>query len=528
MSRRGGHIQRAFRWGALGLATVILVTAMAGDADARARRHRKAAPGYEPPYASIVVDGNSGAVIQATNADSPRHPASLTKMMTLYLLFERLESGRIKLNSELPVSAHAASQAPSKLGLKPGETIQVETAIRAIVTKSANDVAVIIGEALGGDEPSFARMMTAKARALGMAQTTYRNASGLPDDAQITTARDQALLGRALQDRFPNYFHYFSTRAFAFRGRTVRGHNRLLGSVDGVDGIKTGYIHDSGFNIVTSVNRNNRHIVAAVFGGRTASARDARVRGLIESTIKVASTTRSVSPVAEGTAVAENKLPAKAPTPARDPREDATAATASAGPTLGSTEPIKPIAVKTVSVQAGSRMTALSALPADNRKLSATPATANTASVTTVATIKSELPPQPPGAGPGILGVLPANEAKTVRGPQLASAGDKVPGPVVVAPPPTTTAAGHAAKARGGWMIQVGAFPDEHNAKERLSTAQTKAKEQLGQADPFTEKVAKGDKALYRARFAGLDKDQAESACKNLKRSEIPCMLLRN
>jgi len=282
MSPRGGHVQRAFRWGALGLATVILVTAMAGDADARARRHRKAAPGYEPPYASIVVDGNSGAVIQATNADSPRHPASLTKMMTLYLLFERLEAGKVKLNSELPVSAHAASQAPSKLGLKPGETIQVETAIRAIVTKSANDVAVIIGEALGGDEPSFARMMTAKARALGMAQTTYRNASGLPDDAQITTARDQALLGRALQDRFPNYFHYFSTRAFAFRGRTVRGHNRLLGSVDGVDGIKTGYIHDSGFNIVTSVNRNNRHIVAAVFGGRTASARDARVRSLIE------------------------------------------------------------------------------------------------------------------------------------------------------------------------------------------------------------------------------------------------------
>ena len=140
-------------------------------------------------------------------------------MMTLYLLFERLEAGKIKLNSELPVSAHAAAQAPSKLGLKPGETIKVETAIRAIVTKSANDVAVIIGEALGGDEPSFARMMTAKARALGMTHTTYRNASGLPDDEQITTARDQALLGRALQDRFPNYFHYFSTRTFDYRGR---------------------------------------------------------------------------------------------------------------------------------------------------------------------------------------------------------------------------------------------------------------------------------------------------------------------
>ena len=526
MSWRGGHVQRAIRWGALGLTTVILVTAMAGDADARGRRHRKAAPGYEPPYASIVVDGNTGATLQATNADSPRHPASLTKMMTLYMLFERLEAGKIKLNSELPVSAHAASQAPSKLGLKPGETIQVETAIRAVVTKSANDVAVIIGEALGGDEPSFARMMTAKARSLGMTQTTYRNASGLPDDAQITTARDQALLGRALQDRFPNYFHYFSTRAFAFRGRTIRGHNRLLGSVDGVDGIKTGYVNASGFNIVTSVNRNKRHIVAAVFGGRTASARDARVRGLIESNIKLAAATRTASPVAEGTAMAETRMPAKPPAPQRDPRDDVAAATSSGGPSLGSTEPIKPIAVKTVSVQAGPSTTALSALPADNRKLSATPA--SSASVTTVATIKSDMPPPPPGAAPGILGVLSASDMKPARGPQLASAGDKSAQPAVTVSPPATAAASHAAKARGGWMIQVGAFPDEHNAKERLSAAQSKAKEQLAQADPFTEKVAKGDKALYRARFAGLDKDQAENACKNLKRSEIPCMLLKN
>ena len=192
-----------------------------------------------------MVDVNSGAVMQATNADASRHPASLTKIMTLYLLFERLEAGKIKLNTELEVSAHAAAQAPSKLGLKPGDTIKVETAIRAIVTKSANDVAVIVGEALGGDEPSFARMMTAKAHALGMEHTTYRNASGLPDDAQVTTARDQALLGRAINDRFPSYYHYFSTRTFEYHGHTMRNHNHLLGSVEGVDGIKTGYIHDS-------------------------------------------------------------------------------------------------------------------------------------------------------------------------------------------------------------------------------------------------------------------------------------------
>ncbi|MCF8478290.1 MAG: D-alanyl-D-alanine carboxypeptidase, partial [Pseudolabrys sp.] len=275
------------------------MTAFADSADARRRKRPRAV--YKPDYSSIVVDANSGAVMQATKADSPRHPASLTKIMTLYMLFERLEAGTLKLNSELPVSAHASKQAPSKLGLKPGETIKVETAIRAIVTKSANDVAAIIGEAIGGTEAEFGRMMTAKARALGMKHTTYRNASGLPDAAQITTARDQALLGRAIQDRFPNYYHYFSTRTFEFRGRKMRNHTRLLGRVDGVDGIKTGYIRASGFNIVTSVRRDKRHIIAVVFGGSTGRARDARARSLIANNINIASTKRTVPPIAEGT-----------------------------------------------------------------------------------------------------------------------------------------------------------------------------------------------------------------------------------
>ena len=513
------------RWAAFGLAGLILATAITGTADARSRhkRHHHAAAkshGYEPPYSSIVVDGNSGAVLQATSADASRHPASLTKMMTLYLLFERLDAGKIKLNSEMPVSAHAAAQAPSKLGLKPGDSIRVENAIRAIVTKSANDVAVIIGEALGGDEPSFARLMTAKARTLGMSHTTYRNASGLPDDEQVTTARDQALLGRALQDRFPGYFHYFSTRSFVFRGRTVRGHNRLLGSVDGVDGIKTGYINASGFNIVTSVNRGNRHIVAVVFGGHTARARDAKVRDLIGDTIQTASIKRTAPPIAEGAAVvAELRLPARPPTPSHDPREEQVAE--ADGPAPGSTDPIRPTAVKTVSVHpAAVRVATLSALPSDSRRLGPAPATANPMKVTLIATKKSEPLGQPIGAAPGILGTLPAHDlGKNHKPVQVASAGDKEP---------VSSTAEAAARARGGWMIQVGAFPDEHGAKERLSTAQTKAKEQLAEANPFTEKVAKGDKSLYRARFAGLDKGQAETACKSLKRSDIPCMMLRN
>lgn len=514
------------------LLAVATVTASPDQADARARRHRShsaAVSKYNPPYASIVVDANSGAVMQATNADSLRHPASLTKMMTLYLLFERLDAGKIKLNSELPVSAHAAAQAPSKLGFKPGDTITVENAIQAIVTKSANDVAVCIGEALGGDEVSFSKMMNAKARALGMSHTTYRNASGLPNDEQVTTARDQALLGRALQDRFPRYFHYFSTRAFTYKGRTVRGHNRLLGSVDGVDGIKTGYIYASGFNIVTSVNRDHRHIVAVVFGGSTARARDAKVRQLIASTFNKASTKRTAPPVGEGTAMAEVKLPVQPPAPAHDPRDDAkvAAAVAANGPAPGSTAPIKPTAVQTFVVHPGNiRLAALSPLPSGTRKLAPAPATANPATVTTIATKKSEPPAPPPGSGPGILGVLSMADARAAsdsqaaqnrRNTSLAATGS--------VPLPTPEPAG---KPRGGWMIQVGAFPDESAAKQRLTAAQSKAKSQLDKADPFTEKVAKGEHALYRARFAGLDKGQAETACKHLKLNEIPCMLLKN
>src|SRR5665811_493970 len=371
MLRAGASIQRARRWSALGLATLLAVAAITSDAEARGRRHRHraaAAESYQPSYSSIVMDANSGAVMQATDADSPRHPASLTKIMTLYLLFERLEAGKIKLTTEMPASPHAAAQAPSKLGLKPGETIRVETAIRAIVTKSANDVAVFVSEALGGDESSFAKLMTAKAHALGMKHTTYRNASGLPEDQQITTARDQAILGRAIQDRFPNYYRYFSTRTFDFRGKEMRNHNHLLGSVEGVDGIKTGYIHDSGFNIVTSVRRNNRNIVAVVFGGRTANALDSAVRSLINNNVNIAATKRTPPAIVEGWETADARAKdgkgkeqavAEALPQATPPANSAPDA-----PTPGSTDPIKPNAVKTVTVHPGAMHTAsLSPLP---------------------------------------------------------------------------------------------------------------------------------------------------------------------
>src|ERR1700736_4497474 len=229
---------RALRVCVLGLATFTSAIVITSDrAEARRYRHHRyarhhvsheARVSYSPQFASIIVDGNSGAVLASNNPDGSRHPASLTKIMTLYLLFERLESGKMKLDTEMDVSEHASEQAPTKLGLRPGQTIKVEDAIKGLVTRSANDAAVVIAEAIAGDEGDFAKLMTRKARALGMVRTVYRNASGLPDDEQVTTARDQATLGRAIQERFPPFYRYFPAPAFNYPRPSIRNHNKLL------------------------------------------------------------------------------------------------------------------------------------------------------------------------------------------------------------------------------------------------------------------------------------------------------------
>src|SRR5258708_1784247 len=287
----------------LGLATFTTAILITSDsAEARRYRHRQvashhrthvASESYSPQFSSIIVDGNSGAVLTSNNPDGSRHPASLTEIMTLYLLFERLESKKMNLDTEMDVSEHASEQAPTKLGLRPGQTIRVEDAIKGLVTRSANDAAVVIAEAIGGDEDDFAKSMTRKARALGMTRTVYRNASGLPDDDQVTTARDQATLGRAIQDRFPRYYRYFSTSVFNFRGHSIRNHNHLVGSVEGVDGIKTGYTRASGFNLVSSMRRGNRHLVGVVLGGRSGGSRDAIMRGLLAENPQKGATQRT-------------------------------------------------------------------------------------------------------------------------------------------------------------------------------------------------------------------------------------------
>src|SRR3954453_14724750 len=308
MLRSNWSSSRLARVGIFGLLTVTTAVIFTTDV-AEARRHRRhyahhrverdASESYSPQFASIIVDGNSGSVLQATNPDGIRHPASLTKIMTRYLLFERLESGKMKLDTEMPVTQHAADQDPTKLNLRAGQTIRFEDAIKGLVTRSANDAAVVIAEAIGGDEDDFAQRMTRKARSLGMSRTVYRNANGLPNDEQVTTARHQAPLGRAIQERFPRYYRYFATTTFNWRGQSIRNHNHLLGNVEGVDGIKTGYTRASGFNLVTSMRRGNRHLIGVVLGGRSGGSRDAIMRNRRAKNLDKAATTHTVAAVTE-------------------------------------------------------------------------------------------------------------------------------------------------------------------------------------------------------------------------------------
>jgi D-alanyl-D-alanine carboxypeptidase len=569
MMLRKIRLADGLRFGLCTLALTLAATAIMTDpADARQRRKYKVSRvvPYSPPTASIVIDANSGQMMHGSNPDALRRPASLTKIMTLYLLFEQLEAGKLRLDSQLEVSDNASQQAPSKLGLRPGQTLTVEDAIRALVTKSANDAAVVVAEAIGGDEDAFARMMTRKARALGMSRTVYNNASGLPDEEQLTTARDQATLGRAIQDRFPRYYRYFATPSFTYRGHAMRNHNKLLGRVEGIDGIKTGYTRASGFNLVSSLKRGNRHIVAVVIGGTSGGARDARMRGLLEQHIASAATNRTVAKITEGgnTEVASVTVPKVAPPqpvaaagrpepvaaasnfrPIRDDQmapiaaapvaaepaaeQIVTASAPQASPALsrpprpGSGEPINPVKVKTISVKAGNVQTAALA-PLVIAAPQATIAPPHFQSISGAA-----LPP-PPGARPGVLGVLPVERAPA-PGQIAAPPAGAAPATYAIASATSTPVAlesARPAQARSGWMIQVGAFPKETEAKDRLREAQSMAGKIVARAEPFTEKVMRGNQELYRARFAGFNQDSAEAACKHFKRNDIACMVTRN
>jgi len=512
----------------IGLMAAIALASTADPAEARKRRGS-----YAPPYASIVVDVNSGRVLQATNADSPRFPASITKVMTLYMLFEQLERGKVRLDTALPVSAFAARQAPSKIGFDPGETIEVEDAIKALVTKSANDVAVVVAEAIGGDQDTFALMMTRKARALGMHNTTFRNASGLPDPQQVTTARDLTVLGRAIHDHYPKYWRYFQARSFEYAGRSYRNHNRLLGRVDGVDGIKTGYTRASGFNLLTSARDGNRHVIAVVLGGRSGRIRDAQMASLVENHMESASVGGRTAPVIAKARSEESARVASAPVAAP------AALTSRAEPTAAQRAEARVSAAREAEpTKAPATDAERRQLDADVRRaIAAAPGPAQptrTVASTVVAAAPAAARPAPtaaafapqPVAQPGpqlrwTTGAQPAAPARAATGREVTS--------TLAQPDPATTAsASHNAFNRTGFVIQLGASDSEGKARAILDQAKAKNRTILADASAFTEKVQKGDTTLFRARFGGFDDTkEASAACGALKRSGFNCFVQR-
>lgn len=479
------------------LVAAALLTVMTSPADARRRAHHRGGGGYSPPYAAMVVDVKTGRTLHAVNEDSLRHPASITKVMTLYMLFEQLERGRYALDSELTISANAAAQSPSKLGLRPGSTIEVEDAIKAIVTKSANDVACAIGENIAGSEPRFAEMMTRKARALGMTRTNYANASGLPDSDQITTARDLTILARAIQDRFPRYYRYFQTRSFAFRGRTIGNHNRLLGTVEGVDGIKTGFTRDSGFNLMTAAKLDDRQIVAIVLGGKSGASRDRIMADLVRSTLPRAYAGNRQTPAT--VEVAERTRPAVVADSASRTRTQVASADEEEVETTASTtrdgEPldITPNRATTTPGSAGMKWRSGPA---------SLPSTAQAY------------------AQPGGQATFPANGKSEAR---LASVdfSPRAEAPARAASSPRVTPT--------AWVIQLGAMDDEDKARSMLTEARSRVGSTLTKAAPYTVKVEHGGATLYRARFSGFsEQDAAQDACAALKRIGFNCFATRS
>lgn len=380
-----------------------------------------ASPAAADRLTSILIDANDGRVLQSGGADEQRYPASLTKMMTLYLTFEALDEGRVTLDQPLSVSARAAAQAPTKLGLRAGQTVPLETAVLGLVTKSANDAAMVLAENLDGTEENFAVRMTGTAHALGMTQTVFHNASGLPDPDQVTTARDMSVLALALLHHYPHYYHYFSVREFNYGGRPIANHNRLLGVCEGVDGIKTGYTRASGFNLVASAQRGDRRLIGVILGAPSSQVRNAMMTDLFEqayrgeSNVQLASVSHylGAAPAASGGELSEMvagaqravaydppaSLVARSATSAKaTKRQGASAAVAARGATCGSGRSAKacPAVAQAASKgtpakQTATRKASATQLASASSKSTAKPA----AAVKSKSTLATTAKPQP-------------------------------------------------------------------------------------------------------------------------------------
>jgi len=450
-------------WRRLGIAAVAVTVAF----------NALVAPAYAAVngrHAVLIVDANTGRVIYQSSADEHRFPASLAKLMTLYLVFEQIEQGRLSYSTRIRFSAHAVAAQPSKLDVEEGTEITLLDAIKALITKSCNDVAVAIAEHIAGSETRFARMMTQKARQLGMSATTFENASGLPDPGQVTTARDMVTLALRLQDNFPRHYPLFATRTFTYNGETFRNHNTMLFSYEGSDGLKTGYTRASGFNLVASVRRGRKHVVGAVFGGETASQRNAAMRSYLNIGLAKASEekTRRPAPML----IARAKQPpaivaAPAPQPAVRPAREAP-------PPVVEMARVRPVL-----------------MPGAPHLL--------------------RHPVVPPAAD-SIEALLA--RAEHTQAPQQSLTTGSAP-----ARPGAPT---------GGFHIQIGAFQSETEAERQLASIRQRAGSLLSDRSAVTSAVRQGDKVYYRARYAGFDAlPTAAGACAALKRLSIDCLVMK-
>ncbi len=510
-------------------------------------------------FAGIVIDAKSGKVMYESSADAARYPASVTKVMTLYVLFQELDAGNITLKTKFNVSKYAASAVPTKLGLKAGSTITVENAIKAIVTISANDIARVIAENISGSENAFAQRMTTTARALGMSHTTYKNASGLPNPGQVTTVRDQALLGVAIYQHFPSYYEYFQTRSFSYGKRTYGNHNRQLGS-NGVDGIKTGYTNASGFNLLTAARADGHHIVVAGFGFDSSGARDAKVRELVKkylpksrsggyldvamipqpgrkgATVMVASAdpvpvmpapyptfrltastvTVSVSSKLQPTAVAPKtdtiavaSIDQSAPLPAARPADLVFDEAVKAASTLA-----KPAAV---APQKDRPLDVIGAWLSETFSLGAAPAPLGQTSPSAPL-----LPPVGIGDEGQPIDLMTSGGIGTTTPDAVENQAAPVQLVAEVAP------AADAQPAASGWIVQIGAAPTEMGANALISDASSRIGT-LGGFRSYVERFEKNGQVFFRARFGGFGgREDAAGVCNQLKKAKMSCLAMQS
>lgn len=471
-----------------------------------------------PKQSAIVIDAFSGKVLYSSNADAKRYPASLTKIMTLYILFEKMKKGDIELNDRVVFSRHSAGMAPSRLGIKPGRSISVESAILALVTKSANDVAAAVGEKIAGTEYEFAKLMTKTAHRLGMKNTTYKNASGLPNRYQRTTARDQAILAKRMRLDFPQYYHFFSRKYFAYNGRRYKNHNNLLTKYHyrGTTGIKTGYTRASGFNLTATIERDDRYVIAVVMGGKTSKARDRRMIGLLDRYVP-----RAVA-WADGNTRLASAMVKNVPQPIARPVNLVSDEDRMALASLleeDSADPDEETYADNTIVPLPDPELAATQTDEDGNEKSLD----DVKSFAVAAYRKAKGPVARAGESLGSMLVTPAH----------ASTGDQPRAPTVrqtagILAAEQNWQAGAPLIPEGTWVIQIGAYSNQSDAVQSIRRAIRAAPDQLDAAVPVTIPVRTADnRTLYRSRFGGFDGEKsASTACGRLARQNISCVAI--